>query len=84
MHNENAVTPNTESKPNVGDEFMLAEFENMRYFHEEDTSISERRVDVLLAVTSGIAAGMVLSLLPMCATWPNDRLLLFSGLGGFG
>jgi hypothetical protein len=30
------------------------------------------------------ATGMVLALLPMCATWPNDRLLLFSGLGAFG
>jgi hypothetical protein len=30
------------------------------------------------------ATGMVLSLLPVCATWPNDRLLLLSGLGGFG
>jgi hypothetical protein len=30
------------------------------------------------------ATGMVLSLVPMCATWPNDRLLLFSGLGAFG
>lgn len=30
------------------------------------------------------AIGMVLSLLPACATWPSDRLLLFSGLGGFG
>jgi hypothetical protein len=30
------------------------------------------------------ATGMVLSLLPVCATAPNDRLLLLSGLGGFG
>ncbi len=30
------------------------------------------------------ATGMVLALVPMCATWPNDRLLLFSGLGAFG
>lgn len=30
------------------------------------------------------AAGMLLSLLPVCATLPNDRLLLFSGFGAFG
>jgi hypothetical protein len=30
------------------------------------------------------ATGMVASLVPMCATWPNDRLLLFSGVGAFG
>lgn len=30
------------------------------------------------------ALGMILCLLPACATWPSDRLLLFSGLGGFG
>lgn len=30
------------------------------------------------------ATGMVLSLLPACATWPSDRNLLFAGLGGFG
>ncbi|EYF01935.1 hypothetical protein [Chondromyces apiculatus] len=30
------------------------------------------------------ATGMVLSLVPACATWPSDRLLLFSGLGAFG
>lgn len=28
--------------------------------------------------------GMALSLLPVCATFPNDRLLLFTGLGAFG
>lgn len=30
------------------------------------------------------ATGMLLSLVPVCATWPNDRLLLFSGFGAFG
>lgn len=30
------------------------------------------------------ATGMLLSLIPVCATWPNDRLLLFSGFGAFG
>lgn len=30
------------------------------------------------------ATGMLLSLLPVCATWPNDRLLLFSSFGAFG
>lgn len=30
------------------------------------------------------ATGMVLCLLPACATWPGDRNLLFAGLGGFG
>jgi hypothetical protein len=28
--------------------------------------------------------GMLFSLVPVCATWPNDRLLLFSGFGAFG
>ena len=30
------------------------------------------------------ALGVVLCLVPACATWPSDRMLLFSGLGGFG
>ncbi|AKT44150.1 hypothetical protein [Chondromyces crocatus] len=30
------------------------------------------------------AVGMLLSLVPACATWPADRLLLFPGLGAFG
>ncbi len=30
------------------------------------------------------ATGMLLSLIPVCATWPNDRLLLFSSFGAFG
>lgn len=30
------------------------------------------------------ATGMTLSLLPVCAVWPGDRLLLCSGLGAFG
>ncbi|MEP7126703.1 MAG: hypothetical protein ABJE95_37580 [Byssovorax sp.] len=30
------------------------------------------------------ATGMLISLVPVCATWPNDRLLLFSGFGAFG
>lgn len=30
------------------------------------------------------ATGMTLSLLPVCAVWPSDRLLLCSGLGAFG
>ncbi|MDC3986999.1 hypothetical protein [Polyangium jinanense] len=30
------------------------------------------------------ALGMVLSLLPTCAVWPGDRLLLFAGIGGSG
>ena len=30
------------------------------------------------------AGGMVLSLVPVCATFPSDRLLLFSGIGAFG
>lgn len=30
------------------------------------------------------AVGMTLSLLPACAVWPSDRLLLFSGIGGAG
>jgi hypothetical protein len=30
------------------------------------------------------ATGMILSLVPVCGTLPNDRLLLFSGLGAFG
>lgn len=30
------------------------------------------------------ATGMLFSLLPVCATWPNDRLLLFSSFGAFG
>jgi hypothetical protein len=30
------------------------------------------------------ATGMALGLLPSCATWPNDRLLVFAGLGGAG
>lgn len=44
----------------IGDQFMLAEFENMRFFHQEETAINERRVDILLAVASGAAAGIVL------------------------
>jgi hypothetical protein len=28
--------------------------------------------------------GMLLSLVPVCATFPSDRLLLFSGIGAFG
>lgn len=30
------------------------------------------------------ATGMLFSLIPVCATWPNDRLLLFSSFGAFG
>jgi hypothetical protein len=30
------------------------------------------------------ATGMLLSVLPLCATWPNDRLLLMAGFGAFG
>jgi hypothetical protein len=30
------------------------------------------------------ATGMALSILPLCATWPNDRLLLAVGFGAFG
>lgn len=30
------------------------------------------------------ATGMVLALVPVCATWPGDRLLLFGGFGAFG
>jgi hypothetical protein len=30
------------------------------------------------------ATGMLLSLVPVCGTMPNDRLLLFSSLGGLG
>ncbi len=30
------------------------------------------------------ATGMLFSLLPVCATWPSDRLLLFSSFGAFG
>jgi hypothetical protein len=31
-----------------------------------------------------LVTGTVLSLLPVCATWPSDRLLLASGFGAFG
>ncbi|MGB2986365.1 MAG: hypothetical protein WBE26_10825 [Phycisphaerae bacterium] len=30
------------------------------------------------------AAGMILSLLPICATFPGDRLLFFTGIGAMG
>lgn len=30
------------------------------------------------------ALGMVLSLIPLCATFPSDRLLIFAGIGGMG
>jgi hypothetical protein len=30
------------------------------------------------------ATGMLLSLVPVCATWPSDRLLIFAGFGAFG
>lgn len=30
------------------------------------------------------AAGMLLSIVPACATFPSDRLLFFSGIGGMG
>ncbi|MHC4623653.1 MAG: hypothetical protein ACYS4W_07090 [Planctomycetota bacterium] len=30
------------------------------------------------------AVGMILSVLPICATFPDDRLLLFVGIGGMG
>jgi len=30
------------------------------------------------------ATGMLLALVPVCATWPGDRLLLFAGFGAFG
>lgn len=30
------------------------------------------------------ATGMVLALVPVCATFPGDRLLMFAGLGAFG
>jgi hypothetical protein len=30
------------------------------------------------------ATGMLLSVVPLCATWPNDRLLLMVGFGAFG
>lgn len=55
---------------------------------------------VILAVVTGIAAlvfgvrktrenaffatGMLLSLVPVCATSPSDRLLMFAGFGAFG
>ncbi|MFO0624035.1 MAG: hypothetical protein U0325_00340 [Polyangiales bacterium] len=31
-----------------------------------------------------LALGTLLSLIPVCATWPSDRLLLASGFGAFG
>lgn len=31
-----------------------------------------------------LALGMVLSAIPSCATYPNDRLLFFTGIGGMG
>ncbi len=31
-----------------------------------------------------LALGMVLAAIPSCATYPNDRLLFFTGLGGMG
>lgn len=31
-----------------------------------------------------LVTGTLLSLLPVCATWPSDRLLLASGFGAFG
>ncbi len=30
------------------------------------------------------ATGMLLALVPVCATWPGDRLLIFAGFGAFG
>jgi hypothetical protein len=30
------------------------------------------------------ATGMLLALVPVCATWPSDRLLMFAGFGAFG
>ncbi len=31
-----------------------------------------------------LALGMVLAAIPSCATYPNDRLLFFTGIGGMG
>lgn len=42
------------------------------------------RVAVRTPEARFFALGMLLSLLPVSATWPADRLLLFSGLGAFG
>lgn len=36
------------------------------------------------AASRFFALGMVLSLLPVCATFPHNRLLLFAGFGAFG
>lgn len=41
-------------------------------------------VAVLYRRLLGATSGMILSLLPLCATWPNDRLLLLVGFGAFG
>jgi hypothetical protein len=30
------------------------------------------------------ATGMLLACVPICATWPSDRLLIFAGFGAFG
>ncbi len=63
----------------------------------ETRSLVSICVVVLLVVGGGIfaalrrdrnagffALGMTLSLLPACAVWPSDRVLLFAGIGGSG
>lgn len=57
-------------------QFMLNELENVRSFLQEDTSIDERRMDVLILMISGVGAGFGL----LAQAGVDHRTLLYIGL----
>ena len=82
-------TPPTAGK-DPGEVFMLHELDNVRSFLQEDTSIDERRMDVLILLISGMGAGLGLLtqagvdhvtllyiMLVICATLPVITIPVF-------
>src|SRR5579862_2318853 len=60
---------------------LLAEFEALREFKEQDTSIGDKRIDVLLTLAAGLGAG--LGLLSQSGMDPRAFLFL-AGFAAFG
>jgi len=43
----------------LGAQFLLADFDNLRQYKEQSDSLSDKRTDVLITLTSGLGAGLV-------------------------
>jgi hypothetical protein len=80
LEQSNELNASQPINPDIGVQFLLADFESIRSFKEQSVLIGDRRIDIFLALTTALTGGLCL----LVTAKIDPRLILFLTLCSSG